>query len=157
MSLVQAQQQTAQANSARLALEETNALSARLDKYTGMEYLINPHIPAELKANYQFMALNLQAKLHAADNAVAPPTGSRFHTPPTPTSQQFPSPAAAARRSLGRELSSGASTTSDDVEEHGLFPRCRLSFRRARVAVQYMCASRAQIDFRSTARAHDLS
>ena len=51
MSLVQAQQQSAQANSARLALEEMNALSARLDKY--MEYLINQHIPAELKANYQ--------------------------------------------------------------------------------------------------------
>jgi hypothetical protein len=87
-----------------------------------MEYLINPHIPAELKANYKIMALNLQAKLHAADNAVAPLTGSLFHTPPTPKPQQFPSPAAAAQRSLGRELSSGASATSDDVEELGLFP-----------------------------------
>ena len=120
VSLVQAQQQTAQAKSARVALEQTNSLSVRLDKY--MEYLTNQHIPAELKANYQIMALNLQAKLHASDNAVAPLTGSLISTPPTPTTQQFPSPAAAARRSLGRELSSGASTTSDDVEEHGLLP-----------------------------------
>ena len=99
-----------------------NALSARLDKY--MEYLINPNIPAELKANYQIMASNLRAKLHAADNAVVLPTVSRCQTPPTP---QFPSPVAAARRNLGRELSSGASATSDDVEESGLFPT--LSFR----------------------------
>ncbi len=124
VGLVQAQQQTAQANSARLALEEMNALSARLDKY--MEYLINPHIPAELKANYQIMAINLQRKLHAADNAVAPPSGSLFQTPspptPVPTMPLLTSPVAAARRSLGRDLSSGASTASDDVEEFGILP-----------------------------------
>ena len=120
VSLVQAQQQTAKANSARLALEEMNALSARLDKY--MEYLMNPNIPGELKANYQIMALNLQAKLHALDNAVALPTVSLFQTPPRPSTPQFPSPVAAARRSLGRELSSGASATSDDVEDEGVLP-----------------------------------
>jgi hypothetical protein len=85
VSLVQAQQQTAQANSARLALEETNALSARLDKY--MEYLINPHVPAELKANYQIMVL--KAKLHAADQAVAPPTGDQAVAPPTAALRLF--------------------------------------------------------------------
>jgi len=122
VSLVQAQQQNAQANSARQALEEMNALSARLDKY--MEYLINPHIPAELKANYQIMAMNLQAKLHAADNAVAPPSVSLFQTPPTPVpiTPLLTSPVAAARRSLGRELSSSASTASDDVDEIGILP-----------------------------------
>ena len=66
VGIVMAQQQISVANAANYALEEKNADQARLEKY--MEYLLNPHIPAELQANYQRMVATLQAKIFADDS-----------------------------------------------------------------------------------------
>ena len=63
VGMVMAQQQISVATAAKYALEEKNADQAQLEKY--MEYLMNPHIPAELKVNYQRMATTLQAKIFA--------------------------------------------------------------------------------------------
>ena len=52
-------------------MDERKQMSELLDKY--MQYLMNPHIPVEIKSNYQTMVLSLQAKLLAADMGPSAP------------------------------------------------------------------------------------
>ena len=112
VSLVQTQQQTAHINSRRLALDERNQKSELLDKY--MQYLMNPHIPVEIKSNYQTMVLSLQAKLLAADMGPSAPA-----TPLSPATPQFMSP---VRSRESTRDTSATSPSSSSVEDNGLLP-----------------------------------
>ena len=69
VSMVQNQNDMAQVNARRLAMEEKNQMAERLDKY--MQYVMNPNTPETYKASYHVMIAGLQRQLHAADMATS--------------------------------------------------------------------------------------
>ena len=77
------------------------------EKYT--KYLLNPGIPAELKANFKWMVATLQAKILAADSkilataagAVAPVTPHRAHS--SRLARAPPAPAGVRKSYLGSD------------------------------------------------------
>ena len=107
VSLIAVKQQKASAEIRKEAADERKELQRSLEKYT--EYLINPNIPAEIKANYQIMVVNLQAQLTQLRQQPPAPDPSAFVTPPRPP----PAPAARLR-------DADSDVTEDDVVEHGL-------------------------------------
>jgi len=58
VSMVQNQNDMAQVNARRLAMEEKNQMAERLDKY--MQYVMNPNTPEAYKASYHVMIAGLQ-------------------------------------------------------------------------------------------------
>ena len=97
IGLLHVKERKVDTEAARFAMEERKEMSARLDKY--MEYLLNPNIPEEIKANYKSMVLNLQAQLQAAQQVAAPKVS---HSPVmTP---QFTSPTHSQTRHSSTEL-----------------------------------------------------
>ena len=56
--MVQNQNDMAQVNARRLAMEEKNQMAERLDKY--MQYVMNPNTPEAYKASYHVMIAGLQ-------------------------------------------------------------------------------------------------
>ena len=58
VSMVQNQNDMAQVNARRLAMEEKNQMAERLDKY--MQYVMNPNSPEAYKASYHVMIAGLQ-------------------------------------------------------------------------------------------------
>ena len=88
--MMQNQGEMAHVNARRLAMEEKQQMTERLDKY--MQYVMNPHIPEELKANYYSMIHCLQKQLHAADMA-APSSVSQLSAPSSASSSSPTTPA----------------------------------------------------------------
>lgn len=117
VSMMQNQGEMAHVNARRLAMEEKQQMTERLDKY--MQYVMNPHIPEELKANYYSMIHGLQKQLHAADMA-APSSVSQLSAPSSASSSSPTTPAYTPTRP---QPPPRQRSTSSTLSEDGLLGR----------------------------------